>query len=99
MENVPGMRDGSYMTTSDILKPEIRYSSFKGRKFAEMRGFWDVHGDFMGGPFVSHTFYTPDALELICLEAYVYAPKFDKRHYLRQVESLLYSFEWDKKSE
>lgn len=98
-DNVPGMRDGSYMTTSDILKPEIRYSSYGGRKFAQMRGFWDVHGDFMGGPFVSHTFYTPDRLELICLEAYVYAPKFDKRHYLRQVESLLYSFEWDKNNE
>jgi len=24
----------------------------------------------------------------------VFAPRYDKRQYLRQVESLLYSFEW-----
>ena len=94
-KEVPGMRDGSYMTTSDILTPSVKYMSYHNRKFAEVRGFWDVHGDFMGGPFVSHTFFTPDGLNLICLESYVYAPKYDKRLYLRQVESLLYSFEWD----
>lgn len=91
---VPGMRDGSYMTTSTVLQPTVKYAAYHGRKFAELRGFWDVHGDFMGGPFVSHSFYTPDGLNLICIEAYVYAPKYDKRLYLRQVESLLYSFDW-----
>lgn len=97
--NVPGMRDGSYMTTSEIIVPAVKYSAYKDRKFAELRGFWDVHGDYMGGPFVSHTFYTPDGVNLICAEAYVYAPKYDKRLYLRQVESLLYSFEWIKTQE
>lgn len=94
MKEVPGMREGSYMTTSSILEPVVKYAAYHDRKFAEVRGFWDVQGDFMGGPFVSHTFYTPDGLNLICIEAYVYAPKYDKRLYLRQVESLLYSFEW-----
>lgn len=91
---VPGMVDGSYMTTSPVLQPTVKYAAYHDRKFAETRGFWDVHGDFMGGPFVSHTFYTPDGKELITVEAYVYAPKYDKRLYLRQVESLLYSFAW-----
>jgi len=95
-DEVPGMREGSYMTTSEVLEPSVKYMSYHNRKFAELRGFWDVHGDFMGGPFVSHTFYTPDGLDLVCIEAYVYAPKYDKRLYLRQVESLLYSFEWAK---
>lgn len=96
-EQVPGMLDGSYMTTSTIIDPAVKYASYKDLKFAELRGFWDVHGDFMGGPFVSHTLYTPDGVELVCIEAYVYAPKYDKRLYLRQVESLLYSFEWSEK--
>ena len=48
----------------------------------------------MGGPFVSHTFYSPDGKDLIVLEAFVHAPRFDKRQYLRQVESILSSFEW-----
>ena len=41
-------------------------------------------------------FYSKDGKEIIVLEAWVYAAKYDKRQYLRQVESLLYSFEWDK---
>ena len=50
----------------------------------------------MGGPFVSHSFYSKDGKDIIVLEAWVYAPKYDKRQYLRQTESLLYSFEWTK---
>ena len=45
----------------------------------------------MGG-FVSHSFYSKDGSEVITVEAFVYAPKYNKRHYLRQVESLLYSW-------
>ena len=95
-DNVPGMFEGTYMTTSDALPLFLEYKKYKGRSFAELRGWWDVEGDFMGGPFVSHSFYSQDGAYIICAEAYVYAPKFDKRLYLRQVESLLYSFEWPK---
>lgn len=98
-QEVPGMTEGSYMTTSDYLKPMVKYGAYKGIKFAELHALWDVEGDFMGGPFASHTFYTPDGLNLVCIEAYVYAPKYDKRHYLRQVESLLYGFEWPSEEE
>lgn len=94
-DNVPGMFDGSYMTTSNAQEPTTRSLRYKGRDFMETRGFWEVHGDFMGGPFVSHSFYSPDGKDIIVLEAFVFAPRYDKRQYLRQVESLLYSFEWD----
>ena len=94
--NVPGMFEGSYMTTSTAFEPSSRSLKYKGREFMELRGFWEVHGDFMGGPFVSHAFYSPDGKEIIVLEAFVYAPRYDKRQYLRQVESILYSFEWKK---
>ena len=94
--NVPGMFEGSYMITSTAIEPTARSLKFKGRQFMEMRGFWEVHGDFMGGPFVSHAFYSPDGKDIIVLEAFVYAPRYDKRQYLRQVESILYSFEWKK---
>ena len=92
--NVPGMVEGSYMTTATAIPPYVEYTRYKGRSFAQMHGFWEVEGDFMGGPFTSHSFYSPDGRDIICLEAYVYAPKYDKRQYLRQVESLLYAFEW-----
>jgi len=97
--NVPGMFTGTYMTTSTFATPEIKYMNYKGRHFVETRGYWEVYGDFMGGPFVSHSFYSQDGKDIIVIEAFVYAPKYDKRHYLRQVESLLYSFQWKESEE
>ena len=94
-ENVPGMFEGSYMTTSTAMEPTTRSLRWRGRDFMETRGFWEVHGDFMGGPFVSHSFYSRDGKDIIVLEAFVFAPRYDKRQYLRQVESLLYSFEYE----
>lgn len=90
--NVPGMFENTYMTTSTFASPEVKYVRYKGRDFAEMRGLWEVKNDYMGGPFVSHSFYSPDGKEVIVLEGWVYAPKYDKRHFLRQVESILYSY-------
>ncbi len=94
--NVPGMFENTYMKTSEYFPPQLEYVRFRGRDFAQVRGLWDVENDFMGGPFVSHSFYSPDGKDIIVLEAFVYAPRYDKRQYLRQVESLLYSWEWNK---
>ena len=94
--NVPGMFENTYMTISNFARPSIQYKKYKGLDFAEIRGFWEVENDFMGGPFVSHAFYSKDGKDIIILQGFVYAPKYDKRHYLRQVESIIYSFEWSK---
>ena len=93
--NIPGMFENTYMTTSEGIEPTVRSLSYKGIDFMETRGFWEVHNDYMGGPFVSHSFYSKDGSEIIVLEAFVYAPRFDKRQYFRQVESLIWSFEWE----
>ena len=94
--NVPGMFEGTYMMTSGFARPSLEYLKFRGRDFAELRGFWEVYNDYMGGPFVAQTFYSQDGKYMIFMEGFVYAPKYDKRTYLRQVESILYSFEWAK---
>ena len=94
--NVPGMFENTYMTTSTFARQSIKYMKYKGLDFAEVRGFWEVYNDFMGGPFVSHVFYSKDGQEMIILQGFVYAPKYDKRQYMRQVESIIYSFEWAK---
>lgn len=93
-ENVPGMFENTYMTTSRADMPDLNWIKYNRRDFAEVRGLWDVENDFMGGPFISHTFYDRSGENVIVLEGFVYAPKYDKRNYFRQVESILYSFEW-----
>lgn len=91
--NVPGMFDGTYMITADSFPPYLEYIKWQGRQFAQVHGLWEVKGDFMGGPFVSHSFYSPDGEWIVVAEAWVYAPRFEKRQLLRQVESILYTWE------
>ena len=95
-DNVPGMFENTWMTTGEYMPPTIEFFRYRGREFAQVRGLWEVENDYMGGPFVSQSFYSPDGSSVIVTEAFVYAPKYDKRQYLRQVESILFSWEWAK---
>ncbi len=95
-ENVPGMFDNTWMTTSEAVPPTTVSKRYHGIDFMETRGFWEVYNDYMGGPFVSHSFYGKDGKDILVLEAFVYGPRFDKRQLLREVESILFSFEWKK---
>ena len=94
--NVPGMFENTWMTTGEYMPPQIEFLRYRGRDFTQVRGLWEVENDYMGGPFVSHSFYSPSGDSIIVAEAFVYAPKYDKRQYLRQVESILFSWEWAK---
>lgn len=87
---IPGPSDGSYMTTSEAFEPDYRMFRMEGRLWCEMRGFWDVHGDFMGGPFVSYTTVDTATDRVFTLDCYIYSPKNHKRNYMRGVEHLLY---------
>ena len=98
-KNVPGMFENSYMTTSPALEPLVEHVKYRGMDFMQTRGLWEVENDYMGGPFVSHSFYSPDGKDMIVTEAFVYAPRYDKRQYMLQVEALLYSWEWAQKNE
>lgn len=96
-ENVPGMFENTYMIVSPVIAPSVKYKKYGVHEFAELRGLWEVQGDYMGGPFVSHVFYTPDGQSMILMQVFVYAPKYDKKNYLKQIESVMYSFEWAEK--
>jgi len=90
---IPGPTDDSYMATMRDYPASTLPLDFKGTRAYITRGLWKVEGDFMGGPFISLTLLSPDQSTVICLDGYVYAPKYDKRNYLRQVEAILYSLQ------
>ncbi len=99
---IPGPSKGSYMTTSDVIFPDFRMFRLEGRLWCELRGFWDVHGDFMGGPFVSYTTVDTATGRVFTFDGYVYAPdvtKPRKRNYMRGVEHLLYGIQFPKAAE
>lgn len=94
MSRIPGPSDGSFMTTSPYFEPEVRYIRINGRQWAEMRGFWDVENDFMGGPFTNYTTLDPATGDLISIDCFVYSPKEPKRNLLRQLEHTVWSVEF-----
>ncbi|MFA7116364.1 MAG: DUF4837 family protein [Bacteroidales bacterium] len=92
---VPGMRLNSFMTTSTLVNPGIRKVTYHDFNITETRGLWELENDYMGGPFISHSFLSKDKKEVIVMEVFVYAPKFNKLNYLRHIESIIYSFKWN----
>ncbi len=88
---IPGPSDGSYMTTSKVIDPAYRIFRLEGRVWFELRGFWDVEGDFMGGPFVSFTTVDTATNRVFTVDAYVYSPKLHKRNFVRGVEQLIHT--------
>lgn len=95
--NVPGKREGSYMYTAQALaEPTMRWIKSGNRSFVEVRGLWELQNDFMGGPFVLHAHMDQLNQRVVVVEGFVYAPKYDKRNYLRNVESIIYTIDWKK---
>ena len=90
---VPGPNAGSYMATETIISPIYSEFMYKDRFYAELKGLWKLEGGFMGGPFVSVSTVDQKRNRIITIEGFVYAPKFTKRTYLRQMESIIYSLE------
>ena len=96
---VPGPIANSYMSTEkEHFIPRRKEFNWHDRFSVEIRGMWKLEGFFMGGPFVSVTTLDRDNKRLITIEGNVFAPKFSKREYMRELEAMIYSFkEIDKK--
>lgn len=92
-KRIPGPSEGSYMTTSPVFAPIARSFRLEGRLWVELRGFWDVEGDFMGGPFVSYSTIDTATGRVVTIDCYVYAPEIPprKRNLMHGVEHLLYT--------
>lgn len=91
-KHIPGPTEGSYMKVSAFYEPDYRQFSFHDNFAVEMRGLWDVENDFMGGPFLSYSFYDEKLEKLVTLDSYVYAPGSDKRDLLLQMEAIMKTY-------
>ena len=92
--NIPGERAGSYMTTETKWDtPTYQAITHKGNYTAYIRGMWKMHGDFMGGPFVSYTKADTIRKQIITVEGFVYNPNQEMRNEIRKLETILYTME------
>lgn len=88
--NIPGAKEGMYMTT-DSIHTDVRPINVQGEYALEARGLWRIKGDFMGGPYVSHTRLDKKNQRIITAEIFVYSPEKMKRNLVRQMEASLYT--------
>jgi len=88
--NMQGETDEMYMqtVTESVSERAIREH---GKVVIVSRGLWEMHGDAMGGPFVSHAIADSSAQRLIVAEAFVYAPEGQKRNRLHALEASLFT--------
>lgn len=88
-EMIQGTRDSSYMAVYEKYPTSIKEVSLNGVYALEHRGLWNMVKDFMGGPFLHYTLVDEKNNRVVELDAFVFAPKFDKREYLRELEAVL----------
>lgn len=95
-KNVAGRVKGTYMATEydPYYKPEAKEVDMNGTKALEVRGLWKHDGVVFtggGGPFVQRTFVNSSKTKVITVCGYVYAPKFDKREFIRELDALMHT--------
>lgn len=88
---IQGSRDSSYMQVYSEFVPLEKEINLNGVYSIEYRGLWNMKNDFMGGPFIHYTLVDEKRNRVVNLDGFVYAPKFNKREYLREVEAILKS--------
>ncbi len=88
--NIKGETDDMYMTT--VARSVTRQQVYPhGQTVVVTRGLWEMKGDAMGGPFVSHTLTDSLSGKTIVAETFVYAPSMPKRNLLLRAEAALYT--------
>lgn len=86
--NIKGETDDMYMTTVPC-SCYISQTRIGPNSSIVIKGLWEMHGDAMGGPFVSRVIHSNGATYIV--EAFVFAPETKKRNLLKQIESTLYT--------
>ncbi|MEM7161476.1 MAG: DUF4837 family protein [Bacteroidota bacterium] len=71
--------------------PSLEELDLNGIYVSKIRGLWRFDRPLKGGPFVSISFFHEAENYAITIDAYVFAPKFDKRDYIRELEGILHS--------
>ncbi len=94
VRRIPAENPGSHMATNpDEGFINLVYKTIDGRPWAEMSGFWDTVGDFMGGPYRNYSTFDVAGGRVIAIDFYVFSPnpRFMQRNYIKQLEHFLYT--------
>jgi len=83
----------SYMLTETdhfvVFRQEI---NFKGNYAVKLRGLWKINNYYMGGPFLSYAMVDKTTNRLYYIEAFLYSPGKPQRDDMRELDTILRTF-------
>ena len=79
------------MNVETLLPPEYKQIGFSGQYAIEGRGLWKFQTPIMGGPYISLTVVDEKKGRVITVDGYAFAPKFDKKDFMLDIEAIVYS--------
>jgi len=93
-ENVKGTVVDSYMATefASSHKPKVQLTEINGNKTMIIEGLWKHDGNIAasgGGPFIQYSIVHPTRNTVVHVSTHVFAPRFNKREYIRQIRAML----------
>jgi len=92
---IRGTRESSYVTTEYRRPVETDTLRINGHLAFETLGTWRMTNDAMGGPFANMTIYDEETDRLFIIEFGQFAPRYNKRRFVRQFRAMLRTFESD----
>jgi hypothetical protein len=86
--------ENSYMATQTYIPPSFKQVAFNKKFAIEARGLWKLQNNSRGGPFISYVFVDEATNRLYYIEGFILGPGVErKREFIRQLESILWTFE------
>lgn len=89
-----GITEDSYMITApdSLASVFVREKRFRNNIYSfEMRGMYSMVNDYRGGPFISTSLVDEKRNRVITIEGHVFAPKFSKREFMMELETMINS--------
>ena len=90
---IPGRLPNSYLITEKAYEPYVYSTTFGKKPAVEIRGTWEVKGDFMAGPFLQYIINDKPNNRNVVLQGFVFAPSTEKRDYVFEIETVLQSLQ------
>lgn len=89
---IPGPTENSFVTTDyEFVPPNYQEIEIENNFSKQVTGLWKMENNFMGGPFVGVSFVHTKKDKIISIYGFVFAPQFNKREYVRELNAIIRS--------
>jgi len=95
---IPGPYENTYMITEKAFAPYVFPAEIGGKKAAEVKGVWEIHGYPMAGPFLTYIINDKENDRKMIIEGFTFAPSEAKRDYMFELEAILKTIKFDSDS-